>query len=215
MNKYKIIIFDWDGTLMDSAQKIVDSLSHAAKITGAPICSEDEYRYIIGLGMHDALAHLYPNDDIDIPALAKAYREHFYAQSATASPLFKGVPKFLEQLEAHGYWLAVATGKSRAGLDEILTEYDLHQRFQITRTADETTSKPSPHMLKEIMQETGFSADECLMVGDTEFDLDMASRAGIDAVGVTCGAHSRQALEKFSPVRMVEYTTDLLNWLTD
>lgn len=200
---------------MDSAQKIVDSLTHAAKTTGAPVRSEDDYRYIIGLGMHDALAHLYPNDDVDIPALAKAYREYFYSHSATPSPLFKGVPEFLEKLEAHGYWLAVATGKSRAGLNEILTEYDLHKRFHITRTADETTSKPSPHMLEEIMQETGFSAEECLMVGDTEFDLDMAERARMDAVGVTCGAHSRQALEKFSPVRMVDYTTDLLNWLTN
>lgn len=198
---------------MDSAQKIVAALSHAVEVSGAPARSDAQYRYIIGLGVKDALDYLYPDDDIDEDALRLAYQEHFAANTHTPSPLFAGIKEMLATLKARGYLLAVATGKHREGLNEVLAESGLNDVFDATRTADETASKPDPLMLNELMHTLGVKAQECLMIGDTRFDLDMASRVAMDSVAVLCGAHTQEELSTFNPVAVLEHTTQLSEWL--
>lgn len=213
--RYKLLIFDWDGTLMDSAQKIVDALSHAVEVSGAPARSDAQYRYIIGLGVKDALDYLFPNDDIDEDALRLAYRDYFATNANTPSPLFAGIKNMLATLKAQGYLLAVATGKNREGLNDVLSESGLSDVFDATRTADETASKPDPLMLNELMHTFGVKAQECLMIGDTHFDLDMASRVEMDSVAVLCGAHTKEELSTFKPVHVLEQTAQLCQWLAE
>ncbi len=213
MNKYRLIVFDWDGTLMDSAGKIVSCMRQAIDRLGLPARSEAQMRHIIGLGMHEAIAQLYPEQAIDVAALTAAYRNEFLALNQTPAPLYPGVLAMLDELEARGYWLAVATGKSRIGLDHVLAEMGLDKRFHATRTADETVSKPHPMMLREIMAECGYAAEQTLMVGDTEFDIVMAQAAGVDAVAVRGGAHPEEHLRQFKPLTILDSATDLLHWL--
>lgn len=211
--QYPFIVFDWDGTLMDSAGKIVACLSAAITQLGLPPRSDDQLRHIIGLGMGEAIAHLYPNEAIDANALAARYRDEFMRLNQQASPLYPGVIELLDELEARGHWIAVATGKSRIGLNHVLNEMGLAQRFHATRTADETASKPHPLMLNELMAECGYAAQQTLMVGDTEFDIQMAHAAGVDAIAVKGGAHPEEHLRQFSPLRVLDQITDLLDFL--
>lgn len=213
MSEYKFIVFDWDGTLMDSAQKIVSCMRVAIERAGLPERTDDQMRHIIGLGMHEAIERLFPEQQVDIARLAAEYRDEFISLNQTPSPLYEGVHELLECLEDRGYWLAVATGKSRTGLDHVLAEVGLKQRFHATRTADETASKPHPLMLNELMQECGFSAAETLMVGDTEFDLEMAHAAGVAPVAVRGGAHPVEHLSQFRPLTILDRISDLIHWL--
>ncbi|MFW2374762.1 MAG: HAD family hydrolase [Gammaproteobacteria bacterium] len=202
---YKLLIFDWDGTLMDSVARIVDCLKVASTEAGFEPRPEAELRNIIGLGLREALSELHPDEsETMIETLAGHYRRQYLEINHTPSTLFPGVEELLETLENQGYWLAVATGKGREGLDQVLNHTGLKDRFHTTRCASETCSKPHPRMLEEILQQTGLDARDALMIGDTEYDLEMASNAGMASLGVTYGVHSVERLIKHKPIACLE-----------
>lgn len=212
MNKlpYKLLIFDWDGTLMDSVAKIVDCLKVAGTEVGFESRPESELRNVIGLGLREALSKLYPEEtETMIETMAGHYRRQYLDINPTPSPLFPGVKELLETLDNHGYWLAVATGKGRQGLDQVLDDSGLRGRFHTTRCASETFSKPHPRMLEEILEQTGLDADDALMIGDTEYDLEMANNAGMASLGVSYGVHSVERLLKHKPITCLEDVSQL------
>ena len=193
--RYDLLVFDWDGTLADSTAMIAESLQSACRDLGIRVPSDRDARYVIGLGLADALRHVAP----DLPAhrhpeLTQRYRHHFLARDATVL-LFEGVPELLRSLRDDGYLLAVATGKTRVGLDRALRQVGLMDVFHATRCADESAPKPDPAMLVHLMQQLGVKPDRTLMIGDTTHDLAMAENAGVRAVGVACGAHAASELE--------------------
>ncbi len=211
---YRLVVFDWDGTLMDSEARIVACLRAAIADVGLPPRPAEALRGIIGLGLQEALHALYPDADAAArQALVERYRYHFLVENTTPTALFEGVPALLAALEARGHLLAVATGKGRAGLNAVLEETGLAQRFHCTRCADETRSKPHPQMLEQIMDATGSMPRETLMVGDTAFDLEMARHAGADALGVAWGVHGAERLRAQGPLAVVDSVAALHRWL--
>lgn len=214
--KYQLIVFDWDGTLMDSEARIVACMQQAARDLGVTVPSSQASRDVIGLGLNEAVQRLFE----DLPAarwpeLADAYRRHFLADSLAPSPLFEGAGKVIEDLLAQDYFLAVATGKSRRGLDRVLEETGLVQSFHVTRCADETFSKPHPQMLLDIMDYLGVMPADTLMVGDTEYDVQMAGNAGADALGVTYGVHAPERLYRQGALHCLDRLHELLPWLDE
>ena len=189
-NKYKAIIFDWDGTLVDSTARIVDAMQMAIVENAMPVLTDHAIQQIIGLGLPEALKVLWP----DITAaqslqMQKSYVANFSHHSNIDVDFFAQAHEIFEQLKQLGYILAVATGKTRRGLDEMLDGMDVRDVFDITRCADETASKPSPIMLQQILNELKITHSQALMVGDTSFDLDMARNINMDSIGMTHGAH--------------------------
>ena len=213
--KYQLIIFDWDGTLMDSTARIVNCLRAAAKETQVDASqSDDFFRSIIGLGLNEAIDHLYPTiTESQRSYMADRYRHHYLIETAGSSQLFEGALKCLDTLKEQGYWLAVATGKGRQGLEQALTETATHNYFLTTRCASETRSKPHPQMLFEILNELGVDAKDALMIGDSEFDLQLASNAKMDSLAVSYGAHSLQRLMQQSPLGYIDNINELPEWL--
>jgi phosphoglycolate phosphatase len=211
--RYSLIVFDWDGTLVDSAAIIVHAIQRACADLSLPVPSDADARYIIGLGLSDALAHVAPTLAVaDYPKLSARYRAHYMARDAPI-PLFAGIAQLLEALEARGHALCVATGKSRRGLDDALREAGVARRFRATRCADEGFPKPHPDMLLHLLEATGVAAGSALMIGDTTHDLMLAANAGVDAVGVTYGAHPHDALLR-EPHRAIVHSVDeLAGWL--
>ncbi len=213
--KYNLLVFDWDGTLMDSAARIVDSLTLAIEQADLPTRAASQLRHIIGLGLNEAIDHLYPegiNSD-QRQLLIQSYRHQFLDANKTPAPLFDGVAEMLETFSEQGYCLAVATGKSRAGLNRALTNTGFQSLFPVSRCADESGSKPHPAMLNEILGEYNLIPSQALMIGDTAFDIEMAHRASVDAVAVTHGAHSRQQLVQAQPLAMLDQINQLPLWL--
>jgi phosphoglycolate phosphatase len=212
-SRYPLIVFDWDGTLVDSAAHIVGAMQDAITTMGLPSRSAGEVRHIIGLGLIEAIAQLYPDGEMaSHQILADHYKANFLS-GRYRSALFPGVELLLASLQRQGYRLAVATGKSRRGLERALDEFGLRSYFAATRCADETVSKPHPQMLHELIDEMGVSPGDVLMVGDTEFDLQMAINAGVDAVAVSCGAHPVEHLENFAPKVILDAVDQLEFWL--
>jgi len=211
--RYPLLVFDWDGTLVDSAAIIVHAIQRACADLSLPVPSDADARYIIGLGLSDALAHVAPTLAVaDYPKLSARYRAHYTTRDAPI-PLFAGIAQLLEALEARGHALCVATGKSRRGLDEALREAGVAQRFRATRCADEGFPKPHPDMLLHLLDATGTAPESALMIGDTTHDLLLAANAGVDAVGVTYGAHPHDALMS-APHRAIVHSVDELGeWL--
>ena len=211
---YELVIFDWDGTLMDSAERIVACFQAAAHDCGWRALADEAIRKTIGLGVAEALARLLPGEaDSRRRAIAARYREHFLRLNDTPTPLFPGVAAGLKDLRARGYRIAVATGKSRIGLNAALEASQTGALFCTTRCADETRSKPDPLMLHEILAETGVQAADALMVGDTSYDIEMAARAGIDSVAVTYGVHDLAELRLHEPRLCVQTFPELCAWL--
>ncbi|KZY33957.1 MULTISPECIES: HAD-IA family hydrolase [unclassified Oleiphilus] len=209
--KYPVYIFDWDGTLVDSEQHIVASLEYAANKLSLPDLGHDAYKNIIGLGMVEALQSLYPSlSDKDVENMRQSYAEFFFRREMTQENLFDGVIETLEALKAGGLSLAVATGKSRNGLNLALKATGLGHYFDIERCADETRSKPHPMMLEEICSYYGVPAKECVMVGDTEYDLKMASNFGMDAIGVSYGVHEVSRLSVHEPKAIIDHFSELI-----
>mgnify|MGYP001064689147 CR=1 FL=1 len=210
----KLIVFDWDGTLMDSAAHIVNCLQTAITDLDLPHKSEDEVKNIIGLGLREALHVLCPeiNDD-ELTTLTARYREHFFHQDAAPCELFPGAKELVEDLHSNDYFLAVATGKGRHGLDKVLNETGLGKYFHYTRCADESYSKPHPQMLEEIIDFFGVEADETIMIGDTDYDLQMANNASTASVAVSYGVHDKQRLLDCNPLVCVDDINDLRHWL--
>lgn len=209
-----MIIFDWDGTLCDSVEHIVTAMTAAAVSLDIEAPSAAQVRDIVGLGLPQAVAQLFPDEaERARVAMAAAYAEHFVAAETElgAGPqLFPGVLETLHTLRERGLELAVATGKSRRGLDRVLARLELSEFFDASRCADETRSKPDPLMLHELMGERGVSASQVVMVGDSEYDLEMACRAGVRSVGVSFGVHSPQRLAQHGPIAIVDTLPQLL-----
>jgi phosphoglycolate phosphatase len=211
---FELIVFDWDGTLMDSETRIVTCLQAAFRDLGVPEPSPADARDVIGLGLQEAMQRLMPTADQALrQAVSDGYRQHFLVTNQTRSLLFDGVRDTLTQLAAQDYLLAVATGKSRIGLNQSLTESGLTGFFHATRCADETHSKPNPQMLFEVMNELGVSPSATLMVGDTEYDLQMANNAGTAAVAVCCGVHSAERLLALNPLACFDNVNAIPAWL--
>jgi phosphoglycolate phosphatase len=186
-------------------------LEYAAKKLSLPDLGYDAYKNIIGLGMKEALQHLYPKlSDGDIERMRKAYADFFFRSELTDKNLFEGVVETLEELRERGANLAVATGKSRNGLNLALKSTGLGHFFDIERCADETRSKPHPMMLEEICSYYGLSASECVMVGDTEYDLQMAAALGMDSVGVSYGVHEIERLSLCEPRVIIDHFSELV-----
>jgi phosphoglycolate phosphatase len=210
--RYDLIVFDWDGTVMDSTAIIAASIQAACRDMSLPVPSDEAANYVIGMGLVDALRHAVPEATESMyEPLALRYRHHFLAQDASI-PLFEGARETIIELHEIGYSLAVATGKNRNGLNRVLASSELGKYFHATRTADQTFSKPHPAMLLEIMDELGVTADRALMVGDTTHDLQMAINAGVDAVGVTHGAHPADQLSALKPLALVSDFHELRTW---
>jgi phosphoglycolate phosphatase len=213
--RYRLLIFDWDGTLMDSAAAIATSIQAACRDLGLRVPTEEQARYIIGLGLQDAMEHLLPElDAAQYPQLVERYRHHFLVQDATTG-LFPGTADAVRKLHSGGHLLAIATGKSRRGLDRALDATGLTAYFHRTRCADEGYSKPHPGMLQCLLDEFDVPAREALMIGDTTHDMDMARAAGVDGLAVTYGAHGRDALLGSSPIACVERDHELWLWLEE
>lgn len=211
--RYDLIVFDWDGTLFDSTALIARCIQAAVADVGGAVPSDDAASYVIGMGLMQALAHAAP----DVPAssyplLGQRYQQHYAAKKNEIS-LFEGVLPLLANLKARGHRLAVATGKSRRGLDQVLVDAHLSGFFEATRTADETAGKPDPLMLVELMAELAVAPARCLMVGDTSHDLQMATHANCDAVGVSYGAHGVSGLEACKPRYIAHSVPALAVWL--
>jgi phosphoglycolate phosphatase len=210
---FDLIAFDWDGTLFDSTAIIVRAIQAAVADVGGTVPDDGVARYVIGMGLMQALAYAAPDvPPARYPLLGERYRYHYLARQREIA-LFEGVRPMLRMLRQRHHWLAVATGKSRRGLDEALCHAALEGVFDGSRTADETAGKPSPLMLQELMREFGVEPERVLMVGDTTHDLQMAINAGCASVAVAYGAHDPQALEALSPRHVAHSVADLHAWL--
>jgi phosphoglycolate phosphatase len=213
---FQLLVFDWDGTLMDSEGRIVTSYQSAITDFGLEYRSPRQIRQVIGLGLDEGIAAIFPN--LTPPQrmqFADRYHEYFWATTALPTPLFPGVEEVLQRLFQTGYTLAVATGKSRRGLQRSLTETGLTELFSSTRCAEETCSKPHPQMLLEIMAELDIPKEETLVIGDSEFDLEMANNAGVASVAVTYGVHEQTRLLRCQPLQLFDELSELPGWLRD
>lgn len=211
--RFELLVFDWDGTLMDSAAAIVASIQASCRDLGLPVPERERAAHVIGLGLKDALTYAVPElPQADYGKLAERYRHHYLARDPDIE-LFPGMREMLAELKQRGHLLAVATGKSRVGLDRVLEATQLKQYFDSTRCADETHSKPHPAMLQELMQELLVEPEATLMIGDTAHDLQMALSAGVPALAVSYGAHPRDSLAEFNPLACIDQPQDLASWL--
>jgi len=213
---YKLLIFDWDGTIMDSVARIVDCLRISSEqVLGNENRSDHELKDVIGLGLREAIKQLHPSaTEQQILDMSDAYRYQYMEVNETSSILFEGAESILHKLENQGYWLAVATGKGRQGLDQVLDITGLGPRFHTTRCASETFSKPHPLMLEEILQQLGLNAGDALMIGDTEYDMEMARNANMDCLGVSYGVHSTERLQKHQPIGCIHHINELEPFLS-
>lgn len=211
--RYPLIVFDWDGTLMDSAAAIVHAVQAAARDLGLEPPTDARARHIIGLGLGDALRHALPDlAEEHYGELSARYRHHYLARDHELE-LFAGVEAMVRRLGDAGHMLAIATGKSRLGLDRALEVSGIGDLFHGSRCADECHSKPHPQMLEELLDEFGVGAEAALMIGDTSHDLLMARNASVDGVAVSYGAHPRQELEALMPVYCAGSIAELDSWL--
>jgi phosphoglycolate phosphatase len=211
--RFDLIAFDWDGTLFDSTKIIVRCIQRAVVDVGGAMPSDKDASYVIGMGLMQALAHAAPDVPKEkYPELGARYRHHYTAHQNDIA-LFDGVLALLEELKARHHWLAVATGKSRRGLDEALGSVQLKGMFDGSRTADETAGKPHPMMLHELMSEFGTEPKRTLMIGDTTHDLQMAVNAGCASVGVSYGAHEPGDFHALEPLFVAHTVAELRAWL--
>ncbi|MES2683223.1 MAG: HAD-IA family hydrolase [Pseudomonadota bacterium] len=215
---YDLLIFDWDGTLSDSAQQIVDAMQGAIAALGLPPREGQQIRELIGLSLADGMRILFPElDQAELHALLAGYRQQWLAPTgggAAEAPLFLGAEQALNTLQDAGYRMAVATGKSRLGLERSFRKLGgIKSRFEITRTADETASKPDPLMLREILAELEVPVERALMIGDTEYDAAMARAIGMNALGVACGVHDAARIRNAGALAVIGSVKDLPDWL--
>lgn len=211
--QFDLIVFDWDGTLMDSTAAIVVCIQAAARDLGLPVPQYKQAAWVIGLSLMDAMQTVIPGLDMKMYArMVERYRHH-YLTHGDATHLFEGCREMLEDLSGAGYFLAVATGKSRVGLNRALAASGLTSLFDATRCADETFSKPHPAMLQELTRELGQDMRRTAMIGDTTHDLQMAKNAGAAAIAVQYGAHPVQALQELEPMYTANSVPQLHEWL--
>ena len=215
LRNFDLIAFDWDGTLFDSTQIITRCIQAAVKDVGGTVPTDKAAGYVIGMGLTQALAHAAPDVPPDkYPLLGERYRYHYQLRAHDLS-LFDGVLALLKALKERGYLLAVATGKSRQGLDEVLQTVQLKSLFDASRTADKTAGKPDPKMLHELMTELGCVPERTLMVGDTTHDLQMAMNARCPSLAVSYGAHEPSAFATLKPLHVAHSVGDMHDWLLE
>jgi phosphoglycolate phosphatase len=213
--QFDLIVFDWDGTLMDSTATIVKCIQASAKDLGLPIPSRESASHVIGLGLGEALQVVLPDVDPKYyPRMVERYRYHYLSKDHELT-LFDGVHEMLQELSQQGYFLAVATGKSRVGLNRSLNAAGLLSTFDATRCADETFSKPHPAMLQELTRELGQDLRRTVMIGDTTHDLMMAQNAGSAGIAVEYGAHPVDQLQACNPVFSARSVPELHQWLNE
>jgi len=213
---YELLVFDWDGTLMDSESRIVSCMRAAITDLGLELPDDGSISNIIGLGLKEAICMLFPAaDEMLVKEVTGRYRHHFLFENRTPTPLFSGAKEVLHALKSEGYLLAVATGKGRPGLDRVLNSTELDQVFHATRCADEAFSKPHPDMLLQILDELGVQAADALMIGDTEYDMQMANNAGTAALAVSYGVHSMERLLQHKPLGCLDAISEVSNWLSN
>ncbi|MGJ8680940.1 HAD-IA family hydrolase [Paraglaciecola sp.] len=212
--KYQVIIFDWDGTLMDSVGKIVDCIQDSARYLELPIPTKHEAKQVIGLSLVQAMQQLFALPDVQsAEKVADQYKYFSVRHYQESSPLFEGVIELLTALKRKGYKLAVATGKGRKGLEQGWQHSNSKEFFDSSRCADDAQSKPSPDMLQQIMSELNMEPHQALMVGDTSYDMAMAEAIGMDRVGVSYGVHDKQTLNQHSPISVIDSIGDLLKYV--
>jgi phosphoglycolate phosphatase len=211
--RFDLVVFDWDGTLFDSTALIVHSIQAACRDLGLPVPDDERASWVIGLSLRSAMEHAVPSiTPAQIPQMVDRYRFHYLARQHDLT-LFPGVLEMLHALRRRRHWLAVATGKSRVGLDEALRTVALKGVFDGTRTADETRSKPDPQMLNELMRQFGADPDRTLMIGDTTHDLQLAANAGTPSIAVAYGAHPGTEFATHSPLMVAQSVVELADWL--
>jgi phosphoglycolate phosphatase len=211
--QFDLIAFDWDGTLFDSTAIITRCIQQAVVDVGGAMPSREQASYVIGMALMQALAHAAPDVPPErYPALGERYRHHYTAHHNDIS-LFDGVLPLLSDLKSRHHWVTVATGKSRAGLNQALRAVELQGLFDGSRTADETAGKPHPLMLQELMREFGVEPERTLMIGDTTHDLQMALNAGCASLGVSYGAHEPDAFHALRPLHIAHSVRELHDWL--
>ena len=211
--QFDLVVFDWDGTLMDSARCIAEALQAACSDLGYAVPSDRDARYVIGLGLNDAMAHVLPGLAPSAYApVVERYRHHFLKHDS-GTTLFSGVAELLQHLRDSGHLLAVATGKTRRGLDRALEQTGLREYFDATRCADESKSKPHPEMLHWLMETLHVDAQRTLMIGDTTHDMEMARNAAVPRLAVGHGAHAACDLLEYEPLACVNDCAELLQWL--
>ncbi len=213
--RYDLIVFDWDGTVMDSTAIIAGSIQAACRDLDLTVPDDETAKHVIGLGLNQALRHAVPDaPEAMYEPLVARYRHHFLAQDQ-AIPLFEGARETIIELFDAGYALGVATGKNNAGLQRALESSGMKPYFHATRTADQTFSKPNPAMLFELMAELAVSAERTLMVGDTTHDLLLAQNAGVDVVAVAFGAHPAEQLQALQPLALMHDFAQLRTWFQE
>jgi len=214
--KFELLVFDWDGTLMDSQHEIISCFQWATRDLSMNVPTENEIRNIIGLGMFQAIQAIFPElDTVEKQSpLVEQYRHYYFSPEKPPAHLFDGVFEMLTELQRQGYFLAVATGKGRRGLDQVLARTKLDEVFHYTRCVDEAHSKPHPQMLLDVMDYLGVDDQSTLMIGDTEYDLQMASNASVKSVAVSCGAHEKERLMMHNPLTCLNWPHELENWLS-
>lgn len=209
---HKLLIFDWDGTLVDSSEHIVQCIKVACSATNEDFPGREAASSIIGLGMHEALTELFGKRDKDfVDAFRHAYSEHFFSITPSRRDLFPGVMDMLEHFRAEGFSMAVATGKSRQGMDYALQSMGLENWFEGVRCADEAKSKPDPQMLRELLQEFDFGADQAIMIGDTEYDMDMAHRINMKRIAVSYGVHDVERMRTYELGGIADHPLDIID----
>ncbi|MGM0553320.1 MAG: HAD family hydrolase [Pseudomonadota bacterium] len=207
----RLVVFDWDGTLMDSPRRIIWCLRHASRTLGVEVLPEARLRDIIGLGVEVAVRRLYPDaDDAFVEEFTATYRRCYLGSGdAPETPLYAGARALLNWLDQAGFLLAVATSKSRPGLDQALADSGLEDLFVVTATSDEYPSKPNPAMLEAVIRATGVECANTRMIGDSVYDLEMARNAGVPAIAVTHGVHSAGRLREVAPLALVKDLSEL------
>jgi phosphoglycolate phosphatase len=212
--RFDLLVFDWDGTLMDSLATIVACLNRSARELGLEPFDEERVRQTVGLGLPDTMVALgLGKDRADWGPIVERYRDHWIATYSHQPLLFEGAAQVLERLHGSGYLMAVATGKGRRGLDADFSKTGVGRFFHASRTADETRAKPHPQMLLELLDEFGVARSRALMIGDTTYDLELAKNAGIPALAVESGSHHRSQLERCAPLACLPSVHHLDDWL--
>ncbi len=213
MKKYAAVIFDWDGTVMDSTHSIVVAIQAAARDLGLEVPESSQASWVIGLSLESALYRCVPQLDANtMPKFLERYRHHYFG-SDHEQQLFDGIGSLLSDIKQQNVRIAVATGKSRVGLNRSLGRSGLEDLFDATRTADETRSKPDPKMLFELLEEFMLEPNQVLMVGDTTHDINMAHNAGVDSLAVTYGAHDPDTLHRASPTVILNTVDQMREWV--
>lgn len=210
MQHYKLVIFDWDGTLMDSVGRIVSSMQAAAKTAGLPVPTAYNAKQIIGLSLPKAIEVLFEQRTAEQEQfLIEQYKHQYVELNTTPTPLFDNALNLLTRLRQTDKFLAVATGKGRAGLQRVWQATDTEQYFHTSRCADEAQSKPDPQMLLSLLEELNIEATQAVMIGDTSHDMEMARRAGVDRIGITLGVHDKEVLSQYQPKAIVDSLFEL------